>query len=105
MITTNDVDEFTKAMDEQRYFDAHEVLEKPWFVNRSKKTKEVQLLKGFINACVSFELYKRGRITASKNVWKTYLKYRQLLFKTGSKKIKLYYDIFLKIENTKKGLS
>ncbi len=105
MITTDDVEQFYKAIDEKRYFDSHEILDKIWFKNRFENTKEIQLLKGFINACVSFELHERGRFDASKRVWKTYLKYRQLLFKTGSKKIKLYYDIFLKIEKTKKGLS
>lgn len=105
MITTKDVDEFSKAIDQGCYFEAHEILDKMWFENRFEDSKEVKLLKGFINGCVSFELHKRGRIEASKKVWRTYLKYRQLLFKTGSKNIKLYYDIFLKIEKTKKGLS
>lgn len=105
MITTDDVKEFKKAIEDERFFDSHEILDKIWFKNRFNNTKEIQLLKGFINACVSFELHKRGRIKASKKVWKTYLKYRQLLFKTGSQKVKLYYDIFLEIEKTKKGLS
>lgn len=102
MITTKDVYEFTKALNEKRYYDAHEVLEKPWFKKRFENSNEVKLLKGFINASVSFELSKRGRDSASKRVWKTYLKYRQLLFKTGSNKVKLYYDIFLQIEKVKK---
>ena len=102
MITTKHVDDFTLALDEKRFWDAHEVLEKLWFEKRFEDSNEVRLLKGFINAAVSFELEKRDRENASKRVWKTYLKYRQLLFKTGSKKVKLYYDIFLKIENVKK---
>jgi hypothetical protein len=105
MITSSEVDEFVKALDQKNFFEAHEVLEKIWFVKRFEDTNEIKLLKGFINACVSFELHKRGRANASARVWKTYLKYRQLLFKTGSHKVKLYYVIFLKIENTKKGLS
>jgi hypothetical protein len=102
MITTKEVDAFILALNERRYFDAHEVLEKLWFEKRFEESNEVKLVKGFINASVSFELSKRGRDSASKRVWKTYLKYRQLLFKTGSNKVKLYYDIFLQIEKVKK---
>jgi hypothetical protein len=102
MITTKEVYEFNKALDERRFYDAHEVLEHIWFQKRFDDSNEVRLLKGFINAAVSFELIKRDRAEAGKKVWRNYLKYRQLLFKTGSRKVKLYYDIFLKIEKIKK---
>jgi hypothetical protein len=72
---------YLRCLDEQRYFDAHEALEEIWFDKRFTKTPEVQLLKGLINAAVSFELYKRGKKAQSKKVWANYLKYRQFLYK------------------------
>lgn len=104
MITNKYVNDFIKCLDEERFYDAHEVLEDAWYPKRFEKSAEVLLLKGFINASVSFELMKQGKIEPSKQVWKTYLKYRQLLFKTSSKEIQAYYQIFLHIESTKKKL-
>ena len=104
MITTKEVQKFILALDEERFFDAHEILEKIWFKKRFEPSNEVKLIKGFINAAVSFELYKRGKIEQSKKAWLTYLKYRQLLFKTGSQKVSLYYDIFLNIQRVRKKL-
>ncbi len=105
MITTKDTQEFIEALDENRFFDAHEVLENIWFNKRFEDSNEVRLLKGFINAATSFELHKRGRKDASKRVWKNYLKYRQLLFKTSLNKVAHYYKISLHVEKTKKKLS
>jgi hypothetical protein len=105
MITTKHVKDFKDALDEERFYDAHEVLEELWFNNRKNPTNEVKLIKGFINAAVSFELHKRGRIDASERVWKTYLKYRPLLFKTTSTKVELYHKISLHVEGIKKNLS
>jgi hypothetical protein len=79
-----------RCLEEQRYFDAHEVLEEVWFDKRFTKTPEIQLLKGLINAAVSFELYKRGREAQSKKVWANYLKYRQLLYKITKNKQDFY---------------
>ena len=78
------IEVFTICLDEQRYYDAHEALEEAWFPRRFENSDEVKLLKGFINAAVSFELHKKGRKQQSKKVWMNYLKYRQLLFKVNS---------------------
>ena len=75
---------FKSCIKEERYYDAHEALEEIWFPRRFEASNEVKLLKGFINAAVSFELSKRGRVKQSQKVWANYLKYRQLLFKTES---------------------
>ncbi|WP_373071747.1 DUF309 domain-containing protein [Sulfurimonas sp.] len=99
MITNKHAEDFIQALDESRFYDAHEVLEELWFDNRKNPTNEVNLLRGFINAAVSFELNKRGKTEASKRVWRNYLKYRQLVFKTGSNKVKIYYNISLYIDN------
>ncbi len=77
---------YKTCIDEKRYYDAHEVLEEAWFPRRFEEHHEVKLLKGFINAAVSFELHKRGRTDQSKKVWKNYLKYRPLLQKIDTHK-------------------
>ena len=104
MITTKHKVEFLKALDEGDYYEAHEVIEKIWFEKRFENSNEVKLLKGFINAAVSFELVKRGRKNPSKIAWRNYLKYRQLLFKTDSKQLQLYYEISQNIDKINKEL-
>ena len=69
------INEFIVCINETRYFDAHETLEKIWFPRRFEEDVEMKLVKGFINAAVSFELIKRGRPDSSNRVWKTYEKY------------------------------
>jgi len=89
----NKISTYKKCLHEERFFDAHEVLEEVWFTRRFEESNEVKLLKGFINAAVSFELLKRGREKPAKNVWLTYLKYRQLLFKTKTPYLNDYYQL------------
>jgi len=78
------IDEFISCINETRYYDAHEKLEKIWFPRRFEDNKEIKLIKGFINAAVSFELIKRGRPDSSKKVWKNYEKYIILLKELNS---------------------
>ncbi|MBL0709354.1 MAG: DUF309 domain-containing protein [Sulfurimonas sp.] len=97
---TDCLDNFIECLEQHRYFDAHEALEVIWFPRRFEDDNEMKLLKGFINAAVSFELKKRGREEASKRVWKNYLKYKKLLTKINSpyldryKEISIYLDDF-----------
>ena len=70
---------FLKSLQEERYYDAHEDLEALWFPRRFEDHDEVKLWKGFINAAVSFELIKKGRLIPSQTPWKTYMKYLGLL--------------------------
>ena len=97
MITTNKhkelLDEFVQCLDEQRYYDAHEALEEVWFPRRFEQNNEVYLLKGFINASVSFELKKQGKLEQSKKVWKNYLKYRPFLYKVTSPYLNEYHAL------------
>ncbi len=97
-MTQNKLDEFRECLREERFYDAHEALEALWFPRRFEDDSEVKLLKGFINAAVSFELVKKGRIPQSKKVWQSYLKYRQLLFKVNSPYLNEYYQLSRRIE-------
>ncbi len=76
---TKHIDKFIICINEARYFDAHEALEEVWFPRRFEDDDEMNLIKGFINAAVSFELIKRGRREPSKRVWKNYEKYKVLI--------------------------
>ncbi len=97
----NKIAEFTKCLKEERFYDAHEALEEKWFPRRFENSDEVRLLKGFINAAVSFELLKRGRTQQSQKVWSNYLKYRQLLFKVDSEYLNDYYLLSRFVEKIK----
>jgi len=100
----NKITEFRTCLYEERFYDAHEILEELWFPRRFEEENEIKLLKGFINAAVSFELSKRGRVKPSKNVWLNYLKYRQLLFRTNSSHQNIYYQLSREIERIKQKL-
>jgi len=102
MLTLKYCKDFILALDEKRFYDAHEVLEELWFPIRFVESNEVKLLKGFINAAVSFELLKKGRQKAAKKAWLNYLKYRQLLFKISSSEVQFYYKISQHIEKINK---
>ena len=85
--------QYIQCLQERRYYDAHEALEALWFPRRFEEDAEVKLLKGLINAAVSFELRKRGRVMQSKKVWANYLKYRQEIFKLNSSSLNNYYQL------------
>ena len=81
-----------------KFFEAHEALEEFWFPRRKEKSKDVLIIKGFINAAVSFELKKRGREQNSQKVWKVYLKFSKLIEKTDSEfiELKIFIENFAK---------
>lgn len=93
--------EFKLCIDERRYYDAHEALEEIWYPRRFEKSEEMLLLKGFINAAVSFELTKRQRAKPSQKAWLTYLKYRPLLYKIASPYLNEYHQLSRHIEELK----
>ena len=91
-------DDFLLSLKERRFYDAHEALEALWFPRRFEKSGEVQLLKGLINAAVSFELIRKGRPDASERAWKTYLKYRPLLETLQSEHLPSYREMTVEVE-------
>ena len=93
------LENFIVSLNESRFYDAHEDIEVLWFPRRFEDDDEVKLLKGFINAAVSFELVKKGRIQASKKVWKNYLKYRPLLYKIDSELLNEYHKLARFVED------
>ena len=51
------------------------------YKNDEISRQESFILKAFVNASVTFELYKMQRIEHSNNVWNTYKKYENLIDK------------------------
>jgi len=92
------IKEYILCLNEKRYYDAHEALEEIWFPRRFEDNDEMRLLKGFINASVSFELLKRGRINPAKKAWANYIKYRPLLYKVNSSFLNQYNSISRQVE-------
>lgn len=103
MISKEHFQNYLQCLEEARYFDAHEALEEVWFPRRFEtQNDEVMLIKGFINAAVSFELVKRGRKNSALKVWKNYEKYIVLLEKVVSnhKEDYLYLQKYVEQKHT-----
>lgn len=92
---------FIENLRSGNFYDAHEDMELLWFKRRFEDSNEVKLLKGFINASVSFELFKKGKVEASKKVWPTYLKYKELIHNIDSPYINIYNLIIQEIQTIK----
>lgn len=61
---------YLKLMDKADFFEAHEVLEEAWHPLRLRNDPLKNLLKGLINAAVSFEHLKRDRKNAAERARK-----------------------------------
>ena len=83
---------FIELIKNEKFYDAHEILEEIWFPKRKEKTDEILIIKGFINASVALELKRLKRDSNALKVWNNYLKYKPLIKKCD-------IDIFKKIED------
>ena len=99
---TEQLDRFVLCLDEERFYDAHEALEEVWFPRRFEDDKEMRLIKGFINAAVSFELTKRGRPNPATRAWGNYEKYRPLLEVFSSCNTLYYERLALRVEKMRR---
>lgn len=66
MLTMNDdlegaLKAYLRLLDEEEYFEAHEVLEEAWHPLRLKKHPLANLAKGLINSAIAFEHIKRNK--------------------------------------------
>ncbi|MFA5454525.1 MAG: DUF309 domain-containing protein [Sulfurimonas sp.] len=92
------LDSFIKNLLSENFYDAHEDLEVLWYERRFEESDEVKLLKGFINASVSFELRKKGKTEQANKVWSNYLKYKDLVSKIDSTHVEKYHLIIKEID-------
>ena len=70
-----EIESFKTLISHKLYYEAHEALEELWFPIRKLKDNYCLVLKGFINAAVSLELYKRDKKEQSKKIYLVYKKY------------------------------
>lgn len=99
---------YLKLLDEEEYFEAHEVLEEAWHPLRLQKHPLANLVKGLINAAITFEHIKRNRRDVkakAKKVLTSYERHKHLckkeirayeLFSKACDKVEL-----LKVQHTK----
>ena len=92
-----EIEKFKELINEKLYYEAHESLEELWFPIRQIKNDCCLVLKGFINAAVSLELYKRDKIEQSKKIYLVYLKYvtENRIIKTNNSDIFIELKVFI----------
>ena len=73
------LDRFIDALNEDRFKDAHEIMEHTWKKYKSQNHPLTKLLKGFINGATAFELIKRGNKDGAIRLWQVYEKYLPLM--------------------------
>jgi hypothetical protein len=68
-------------LENDEFIRVHDILEELWrkYKDINETREESFILKAFVNASVSFELYKMQRYEHSLNVWNTYKKYEYLI--------------------------
>ncbi len=55
------LEHFLKLLDEEAYFEAHEVLEEAWHALRLRNDPRKSLTRGLINGAIAFAHIKRNR--------------------------------------------
>lgn len=91
-------------LDEEEYFDAHEVLEEAWHPLRKKDHPLKNLAKGLINGAICFEHLKRNRNDARRKattVLKAFERYKNLCIE-DIEHFELFKEACFKIEALKK---
>lgn len=68
---------YLKLLDEEAYFEAHEVLEEAWHPLRLKKHPLANLTKGLINGAITFEHIKRNRVNVKNKAQRVIVSYER----------------------------
>lgn len=95
--------EYLKLMDEEEYFEAHEVLEEAWHPLRLGDHPLALLAKGLINGAIGFEHIKRDRKNAAKKalrVMESYERYNGMCVE-GIEHYALFKQAVDKVESLK----
>ncbi len=72
---------FIQNLKEERFAEAHEVMEHQWKVYKKCNHPLTKLLKGYINGATAFELLRRGKREGAERLWAVYEKYLPALQK------------------------
>jgi hypothetical protein len=97
------LNEYLKLLDEEEYFEAHEVLEEAWHPLRLGKHPLANLAKGLINGAITFEHIKRNRKEVKKRaqtVIASFERHKHLCVE-GIEHYVLFNEACMKIETLK----
>jgi predicted metal-dependent hydrolase len=108
MLTMNEdlegaLKEYLRLLDEEAYFEAHEVLEEAWHPLRLSNHPLKNLAKGLINGAITFEHIKRNRANVknkAQRVIASYEKHKHLCVE-GIVYYSLFKEACAKIETLK----
>ncbi|WP_428023137.1 DUF309 domain-containing protein [Arcobacter sp.] len=84
------IEQFIIAIKEERFVEAHELLEDEWrdYKKNNEKLK-AKAVQGLINGATALALFRKNRYEAYEKIWKVYEKYKNLLDELESEK---YYE-------------
>lgn len=68
---------YLQLLEEEQYFEAHEVLEEAWHPLRLRKDPIANYVKGFINGAIAFEHIKRNRKNMQRKAQKVIASYER----------------------------
>lgn len=94
---------YLKLLDEEAYFEAHEVLEEAWHPLRLGDHPLALLVKGLINGAIGFEHIKRDKKNAAKKalrVMESYERYNSMCVE-GIEYYVLFKEAVDKVESLK----
>jgi len=94
------LEDFIRALDDERFADAHEIMEKKWKEYKKEDHPLTKLLKGFINGATAFELIKREKKDGAKRLWGVYEKYLPML-KEGIEEYALFCEADARLKEFK----
>ena len=66
---------FIRNLKEEKFAEAHEVMEHQWKAYKKSDHPLTKLLKGYINGATAFELLRRDKLEGAKRLWLVYEKY------------------------------
>ena len=69
--------EYLRLLEEEEYFEAHEVLEEAWHPLRLRNHPLKNLAKGLINGAITFEHIKRNRDNAKNKAQRVIVSYER----------------------------
>ncbi len=70
---------FIDDIENDRFVEAHEIMENYWREIRKTDHPLKNLCKGFINGATAFELVKRNKMKGAFQLWATYEKYLPIM--------------------------
>jgi predicted metal-dependent hydrolase len=79
------IEEFILAVKEERFVEAHELLEDEWrYYKKTEEKNKAKAIQGLINGATALALFRKNRREAYERIWKVFKKYNHLLEKLDS---------------------